>query len=493
MLRRKLINTLPAPLFRSQMIAGWQNVGDIISAIQDQHKRSLPEAAKIAKYFCGRNERETARNIFNFLKTETQYRVESSNKQTTKTLSRFIHDGYGDCKHYSIFICTIMSACGYRCLYRFAGYRGKDLTHVYCVLPNSNTIVDAVLPYFDTEKTPVYKKDIDMSLYRLSGIDDGTGNYDAAASYDAVGALNFSKIKQGVQKAAAKGSNVVQKAAASVPALAKKVASTTATATLVIPRNAFLGLVKLNFTGLAADMNRILSAKGESAFQWWKDLGGDLDSIKKAIIEGSSKKRIMGIDEETDSFREIFGGYSGTGVYVGEPVTIASAIASATPIMIKVKDWLKKNNVDPAKVAKAVETGKATFQKVTGKKVEDVIFKKDSGVQNSKMTLTAGDLSATSQETARAVATQAVAMATDTPKETIKEMVAEAESDGTAAQTILPTNATPSADQPMLPAVPRIINPPVPAKPGFDFQALLTQRNLLIAGGVLAVVYLMRK
>ena len=66
-----------------------------------------------------------------------------------------------------------------------------------------------------------------MSLYRLSGIDeDGTGNYDAAASYDAVGALNFTKIKQGVQKAAAKGSNVVQKAAASVPALAKKVAST---------------------------------------------------------------------------------------------------------------------------------------------------------------------------------------------------------------------------------------------------------------------------
>jgi hypothetical protein len=492
MLRRKLINTLPAPLFRSQMIAGWQNVGDIISAIQDQHKRSLPEAAKIAKYFRGSNERETARNIFNFLKSETQYRVESSNKQTTKTLSRFLHDGYGDCKHYSLFICTIMSVCGYRCLYRFAGYRGKDLTHVYCVLPNSNTIVDAVLPYFDSEKTPVYKKDIDMSLYRLSGIDqDGTGNYDAAASYDAVGALNFTKIKQGVQKAAAKGSNVVKKAAASVPALAKKVASTTATATLVIPRNAFLGLVKLNFSGLGGDMNRILTTKGESAFGWWKDLGGDLDNLKKAITEGSQKKRIMGVDEETDSFREIFGGYSGTGVYVGEPVTIASAIASATPILIKVKAWMAKNGVDTAKVAKAVETGKSTFQKVTGKKVEDVIFKKDSGVQNSKMTLSAGDLSATTEATARAIATQAVAMATEVPKETIKEMVAEAESNGTAAQTILP--AAPSPDQPMLPALPRIITPPVPAKPGFDFKALLTQRNLLIAGGVLAVVYLMRK
>lgn len=475
MLRTTLIRKLPKPLYRSSMLAGWQNVEDIIDAMKKQHTMNLADAQKICRHFDGGSERQTAQNIFDFLKREIEYRVEPADRQTTKSLPRFLADGYGDCKHFSSFTNTIMCCLGYRPVYRFAGYRGNSLTHVYCILPQSNTIVDAVLPYFDTEKKFTAKKDIDMSLYRLSGI---PGQYDAATSYDAVAGVNFSKIKSGVQRAAAKSSQAVKKAAASVPALAKNIASTTATATLAIPRNAFLGLVKLNFSGIATDMSRILASKGASAFSWWKDLGGDIDSIQKAIQVGSTKKRIAGPMEESESFREIFGGYSGSGVYVGEPVTLASAIASATPILIKVKAWMAKNGVDPAKVSKAVQTGKQTFQQVTGKKIEDVVFKKDSGTSNTKMTLNAGDLSATSEADARAIATQAVASAAEVPKEVIKEMTAEAESSGSEAAALAPSPGS---------MVPAIVTPPVPAKPGIDFSSMLTTKNLLIAAAAVLV------
>ena len=115
---------------------------------------------KIKHLFCDKDERTTARNIFDFLKNEIQYKVEPAEKQTTKSLQRFINDGFGDCKHFSLFAGAILQQCGFKPLYRFAGYRDRqNVQHVYTYLPKSNTVLDAVLPSFDTEKTPTIKKD----------------------------------------------------------------------------------------------------------------------------------------------------------------------------------------------------------------------------------------------------------------------------------------------------------------------------------------------
>lgn len=474
MIRARILKMLPPPDYRAKMITGWQNTSDIIQAINVQHKINLPYAAKIKNLFDAGNERETAKNIHNFLRNEIEYRVEPSSKQSTKSLSRFIHDGYGDCKHFSIFANTILDACGYKPCYRYAGYRpNKGFVHVYTYLPKSDTILDAVLPGFDTEKTPYIKKDIPMSLYQLSGVDE-------------IGAINFTKIKQNVAKASAKASNVVQKAVKEIPNATKKLADTGKTLSLAAPRNAFLGLVKLNVTGLATSMKSLLDKKGPSGLQFWEQLGGDVKSLQKAIQDGAAKKRIMGPVEERDAYDEIYGGYSGDGVYIGEPVTIAASLASAAPILLKVKDILAKAGIKPDDVKKIADVSKkatADFQKITGKKITDVVFKKDAGTTTNKIAVKSEDLKPLDTGTAEKVVTAAVAKATDVDMKTIQDI----KNDVTATSSF--DTSVPSLAPQNVPFTPPNIDTPITPQSMFADKKTLAY----IAGGALVLFLLMRK
>lgn len=472
-LRRRIQQILPVPQYRAKMISGWQNTNDIVSAMQKQHVANRNEAAKIAKLFCGANERETAKNIFDFLKTEIVYRVEPASKQTTKTISRFIHDGYGDCKHFALFANNILEQCGYRPIYRFAGYRNNvDLQHVYTYLPNTNTALDAVLPSFDTEKTPTIKKDYSMALYQLSGVDDE------------VGAISFSKIKSNLQKATAKASQTVQKTVKQIPGAAAKVAQTTKTISLAAPRTAFLGLVAMNVRGLASSLNALIAKKGvKDGLSFWETFGGDVDLLKKAIVNGSAKKRIFGVVEENAAFNEVYGGYSGDGVYIGEVVTAATAIATATPIIVKVTDLLKKAGINPDDVKKIADTAKEgtkKFKEITGKNVTDVIFKKDAGKTSSKASISADDLKETDFKTAEKVVTAAVAQSTGTDISTIKEIQQTVENEA------MQTTALPEPGGKVTPA---IVEQPKPALP----SNLFTNRNLMFAGVAVAAYLILRK
>jgi hypothetical protein len=413
-LRRKLYNALPPPQYKASLVSGWQQVDDIVKAMLRQHEENRRDAKKIAKYLCGRDERETARNIFNFLKSEIQYEVEPSSRQSVKSISRFLSDGKGDCKHFTNFANSILEACGYQPVFRYAGYSSKGLQHTYTYLPKSDTVLDAVLPSFNTEKTPTIKKDYKMSLYKLSGVND----------MDEINGINFSKIKDGLKKATTKTSQSVQKAVKSVPAVAKKVTQGMKTVSLAVPRSAFVGLVLLNFRGMATDIKKVVDKKGRESLKWWLDLGGNRDTLMDAVNKGASKKRLMGTQEEEDAWKEVYSGYSGDGVYVGEPVTIASAIATATPIIIATGKWLKENGVTEnlSKVNDAVNTGKQTFKALTGKKLEDIVFKKDAGSEPGKMKLDSSMLSDVDNATATKVAQSGIALATGVDLATIQDM-----------------------------------------------------------------------
>lgn len=423
-MRSKLANILGTPNYRAKVISSWQNTSDIIEAIKRQHILNMPEARKISKYFCDPDERKTARNIFNFLKENTEYRVEPAQKQTVKTLKRFLADGYGDCKHYSIFTNTILQACGFKPVYRFADYKGDGFGHVYSYLPKSNTVIDAVLPSFDTEKTPYKKKDIDMSLYQLSGFDPET---DAE-----INGLSFKKIRSNFKKAVAKTSQNVRKAVKQIPAVAKKVAQGAKTVSLAVPRNAFIGLVRLNYKGLATNLQKAYKKSGREALAWWFKIGGNRDQLINAFNAGAGKKRIFGVEEENASYDEIFGGYSGTvdpafpEQKVGEVVTVATAVATATPVIKIALDYIKKTGLDTPENVKelsdAVKKGSETFKQLTGKPITDVVFKKDAGVTANKSTLNASDLQPVSTETAEKIATSVVANATGTDIATIEQV-----------------------------------------------------------------------
>ena len=160
-----------------------QNTGDIIKGILDNHDNYESQYDKISEMFIDDNEVETAKNVFEFLKSNVPYYVEPIEKQTLRSPSAIISIKEGaDCKSYASFINGIMSSLNRKGIfkvplaYRFASYRydTREPQHVFAVLyPNTKNEVwiDPVLNKFDQRKEPVFIKDkkIKMALIAMSG------------------------------------------------------------------------------------------------------------------------------------------------------------------------------------------------------------------------------------------------------------------------------------------------------------------------------------
>ena len=212
--------------------------------------------------------------------------------------------------------------------------------------------------------------------------------------------------------------------------------------------------------------------------QFWDTLGGDVKSLQKAIKDGATKKRIMGPVEENAAFNEVYGGYSGDGVYIGEPVTIAASLASAAPILLKVKDILAKAGIKPddvKKIADAAKKASTDFEKITGKSVTDVVFKKDAGKTTNKIAVSSNDLGPLDTETATKVVSAAVASATGTDIQTIKEISNEVSA--TSLMDVMPYPTTiPGKDIPVSPK-----------------NILGDKKTLLYVGGTALVLFLLMR
>ena len=398
-----------------------QTTNDIINQVLEQHKSNTIEAKRIAHLFDAGNAYGTCLNIWNFLKYNVPYIVEPSNRQTTKTLSRMLWDakrGLGnDCKHFSGFTGAILSALGYKFRYRFTGYSNyiPTPTHVYCVCneKNKEIVIDAVLSGFDTEKPYKFKIDKTMSLYKLSGIDE-----------QQIGKVNFKKtfnavkkgVKQATQFATDKAKQAANYAKVEAERIAKQVAQGTKTIGLAIPRNGFLLLVGQNVFNLAGKMRD----ENFNSLAWWtNDWGGNRTDLLAAIANGKNKARIFGINENDLIIPQNMG-------MIGEPVTITSAVASASAILAKIAPYLDKlekaqKTFDKGKAqfdkgkkqfTDAIDKGKKDFQAATGVNITDVIWKKEAGQTGSKNSLDASDVKNTSVTDANNVANAIVNKAT---------------------------------------------------------------------------------
>lgn len=289
-----------------------QSTNDIIKAIESAHYQHSDEYKKIAKFFKGYTDKETAQNIFNFLKQNIVYKIEPSNRQTVKSPSALLAHGFGDCKHYAKFIAGILQQLNIPFVYRFASYKISDKTpqHVFVVMhPNTkNEIwIDPVLPALNYRKNYYYKIDKPMSLYSISGI----GNPKKAAK-KAAGKTLGQKLK--------KGTKIVAKVAVA-PA-----------------RAAFLTLVSLNFANLAVKLDRGWKKAPSKLQNFWESIGGKMDALKKAFDKGKTKKRIFGYENQ-----------------IGVVATTAAAAATAAPIIVKVVNMLKEIGIDPEEL---VQIGK---------------------------------------------------------------------------------------------------------------------------------------
>lgn len=112
----------------------------------------------------GRNDIETMRNVWAFVKKNVRYKADKAGLEQVKTPGALFKIGKGDCKSFSIAIVALLRSLGYnRIYYRFTAYEPGDVSHVYVVAYTHNgqkVILDSVYDYFNAEAPYRYKNDI---------------------------------------------------------------------------------------------------------------------------------------------------------------------------------------------------------------------------------------------------------------------------------------------------------------------------------------------
>lgn len=323
----------------SKMLIRDQQVPDIISAMLSAHKMYAGEYDKISQDFYTGDGVQTAKKLFDFLKKNVKYKIESDQAQRIMSPGAILSLGKNDCKNYALFIMGVLDSLKRKGLinnkiyYRFASYRLLDEIphHVFAVIQDQDGnefFIDPVLSKFNEKKTYYHKidKQPSMPLYSVSG------------------------IGQAKKKTASKAVTLA------APKEKKKIVLKIA---LAPARGSFLLLVGLNFMGLATKLKNAFTNRADETQNWWKNLGGNPNELLRKTEQGAKKKRIAAADVEFSSEGQI--GVVATGT--------AAAAATAAPILIKLAEFLSKLGIDVKEVS---EVGK----RVLAKQVKNVVEKK---------------------------------------------------------------------------------------------------------------------
>lgn len=134
---------------------------DIMQAVVDCYNSDYAQVQELADNFPGNDTLSRCRAVFDFVDKNIKYQIDPLQKQWIRTPARLWSDGEGDCKSFSIFICSCLRCMGIPHLFRFAAYEGNsDPTHVYAVAIDESgkeIIVDPV--YRDETGKAVFNKE----------------------------------------------------------------------------------------------------------------------------------------------------------------------------------------------------------------------------------------------------------------------------------------------------------------------------------------------
>ena len=180
--KNTILGKLNPFLNQQNVVVENQGVNDIITGILQTHNKYLDEYDKIYPYFIGSDLQETSKNIYDFLKKNVPYSIESNEFQFLKSPASIISTP-SDCKSYSLMACGLADSIrrntgeDIEVVYRFASYDPFDKVpqHVFCVVRGDGEEfwIDPVLNKFNEKKQPYFYKDKNvnkMSLVGLSGV-----------------------------------------------------------------------------------------------------------------------------------------------------------------------------------------------------------------------------------------------------------------------------------------------------------------------------------
>lgn len=260
---------------------------DLRKQIMDVTPEAVAQMRGSAKYFKGKDDKDTCHNIWKFLKNNIRYEADGE-YQIVRLPSALLATKVGDCKSFSVFTSAVLTNLGIPNHYVMTSYR-KDPTpsHIY-VVTDSGIICDAVWNQFNAEKTPTYRYKAKPNNMNNKGLGGGCTAMGATLSVPRfkVG-MNGSSVppfKVGISGNCGCGCGCA-KCGMGYPGGQGMGAANKYT--LSVPRQIILGIFSLNVGGLAT----LLQKKGNMTDieNKWKKLGGDVAAIRTAIKDGSSK------------------------------------------------------------------------------------------------------------------------------------------------------------------------------------------------------------
>jgi hypothetical protein len=269
------------------------NNSELQRAIEAVIPAATKQAASIADRYKGKNEAETCKKIFDYLKNNINYKADGAN-QAVRLPSGLMRTLQGDCKSYSVFTSAILSNLGIPHKLVYASYDASDPTptHIY-VMTNKGCIIDAVYGKFNAEKKATYKKYKNMNISYIAGMNKrrmGSMANNSIGRSCGIGGVDTGRDwaeKLGIWK--------------NLPGSVKAQYTVNLVNPLAIPgRETFKALLRKNAGGIANTLARVYEiARADNSkpeFKKYRDIeldylskGGNPDEMRVAFQEGNTK------------------------------------------------------------------------------------------------------------------------------------------------------------------------------------------------------------
>jgi len=295
---------------------------DIIQALIDAVPNAVKQFEQVPTTIYTGDVKKDAIAACMYIRDRVKYKADGFNFQDIQAPGRMFNDTkQADCKSFSLAALANILSKGYKGGFRFVSYRSNKIpTHVYIyVLDKSNNKLTFDPCIKNLKESPKATYILDMDVRYLS----------MPYNYGIEG-----KKERQERREERKAKKAAKKAAGDDPKGLPKI-------TLAPARGAFLGLVALNFRGLASRLDQAIKKDSKKVREFWNKLGGDFSKLKENVDKNKGKKPLLGAKgiDGIGTFYEYYISESFIGV---EPATTAAAAAAtASPILLALEKLFK--------------------------------------------------------------------------------------------------------------------------------------------------------
>lgn len=307
------------------------NTQDIINALIAAVPIAVEQFKQVPTTYKTGDVLQDAKNACMYVRDRVKYKADGFQFQDIQMPGRMFNDTrQADCKSFSLAALANLLSKGYNGGFRFASYRPNKIpTHVYIyVLDKSGKKFTFDPCIKNLKESPKATYIIDMDVRYLSEpYSEIYGREERRARrQERREARQERREERRENRQERREERKERRASGDKPKGLPRV-------TLAPARGAFLGLLALNFRGLASRLSSAISKDSKKVQEFWNKLGGDFSKLKSATEKAKSKKPLFGQRGVT--------GYDDTFIGIEPATTAAAGAAAASPILLALEKLLK--------------------------------------------------------------------------------------------------------------------------------------------------------